>query len=221
MRSRAFRALGISVVLLLGFIAAKVHAQYIPVIFSEEPVWAVSVFHQVLVDNTTLFFGERQKPDVELTGIRLRRNLTDRLGLEATAAQFVGSGRRYGSGIAYYGVSLYHTLMPMSEESGVDYAAGYEIGLMEAERFAVAPSLHAQGWLIMRIVGDADRSFSLGAGIGGWYNRWVRGGRSTDLDVALEQTLIFEWFYVRSAFARGNATFDSRPVYTVEVGVRW
>ena len=220
MRSRTLRALGISLVLLPGFIAAEVSAQYIPSIFSAEPKWAASIFHQVLVDDPGLF-GGRREPDVELTGIRLRRNLTERLGLEATAARFTGSGRHYGSGLAYYSVSLYHTLMPMSAESGVNFAAGYEIGLMEFERFEVAPSLHAQGWGIMRIVGDADRSFSLGARIGGWYNRWIGGGRSTDLDFALDSTLIFEWFYVRSEYARGNATFDTRLFSILEAGVRW
>ena len=96
MRSRTLRALGISLVLLPGFIAAEVNAQYIPVIFSEEPKGAASVFYQVLEDQFFIF-NDRKELDVELTGIRLRRNLTHWLGLEATAGLFVGSGRHYGT----------------------------------------------------------------------------------------------------------------------------
>ena len=208
--------MGTSLVL-LPCVVVGAEAQYLPLIFSEEPKWAVSAVYQVMTEPPSLF--DPPKPDVELQGIRLRHNLMDKLGVEATATRFVGAGRQYGKGLAHYGVSLYHTLVPTSE--GRRFAVGYEIGMTEFERFEVAPSFHSQLWGILRMLGGPDRSLSMGLRGGGWYNRQTRGGQHSNVGLALGLMAIFDYFYVRTEWESSmNGAFDYREVYTIEAGIR-
>ena len=214
--SRALRVTGISLVLPLC-VMTEADAQHIPLIFSEEPKSAASAVYQII---------EPQYADsIELMGMRLRRNLTDRLGVEAVGARFVGSGR---DGFAHYGVSLYHTLVPTTEERR--FAAGYEIGMTKAKIIDPDRSLHGQLWGVMRVFGGLDRSLSLGARQGlfkNWPNAPKPGLAEIPADysgwgLAFGVMAIFDSVHFRVEYEdTTNAIIDNESVFNSEVGLRW
>ncbi len=220
LRSRVLRVTGISLLLLLCFVA-EADAQYIPLILSEDPKWAASAIYQVV---------ENYRPgSFDLMGFRLQRSLTDWLGVEAVAARFVSSGRDHGSGFGHYGLSLYHTLVPTNEDHR--FAAGYEIGVTKAQIGDIARSLHGQLWGTMRVFGGLDRSISVGAREGWFQNSQKKkrsypglievGSNYSGFGRAFGLMVIFDSYHLRVEYeGRTNAVIDNRRVVTSEVGLR-
>ena len=214
-RSRVLRVTGISLLLPLC-VVTEADAQHIPLIFSERPKSTVSAVYQLV---------EQYAGSIDLMGIRLRRNLTDRLGVEAVAARFVGSKR---DGFAHYGVSLYHTLVPTTEERR--FAAGYEIGLTKAQISNPDRSLHGQLWGVMRVFGGLDRSLSLGARQG-LFKNWPNAPKPGLTEIAADYSgwglafgvmAIFDSYHLRVEWEdTTNAIIDNQSVFNSEVGLRW
>ena len=221
LRSRVLRVTGISLLLPLCFVA-EADAQYIPLVLSEDPKWAASAIYQVLEDYRPSTF--------DLMGFRLRRNLTDWLGVEAVAARSIGSGGDHGSGFGHYGLSLYHTLVPANE--GHRFAAGYEIGVTKTQIGNFIRSLHGQLWGTVRVFGSLDRSISVGAREGWFQNSQKKkrlppgiieiGSQYSGFGRGFGLIVIFDSYHLRVEYeGRTNAIIDNRQVFTSEVGLGW
>ena len=220
LRSRVSCFAGTSLLLPLCFVA-EADAQYIPLLLSEDPKWAASAMYQVVEDHRPGSF--------DLIGIRLRRNLTDRLGVEAVAARYVGAWRSDARGFGHYGLSLYHTLVPTNEDHR--FAAGYEIGMTKAQIGDVARSLHGQLWGTMRVFGGLDRSINVGTREGWFQNSEKKSSFPGVFEVGSDYSgfgrafgllVIFDSYHLRVEYeGRTNAIIDHRQVFTSEVGLRW
>ncbi|MDE0082071.1 MAG: hypothetical protein OXT72_05425 [Gammaproteobacteria bacterium] len=218
-----FRLASLTGLLLLPLcLGAEADAQYIPLVVSEDHKWAVSAIYQMVDDY--------RPSSLDLMGIRLRRNLTDWLGVEAAGARFVGSGHDRGSGLAHFGLSLYHTLVPATEDHR--FQAGYAVGVTRTRVGDFVRSLHGQLWGTMRLLGGPERSLSVGAREGWFQNSQKKKSlRPGVIEVGSDYSgfgrtfglvVLLGPYHLRVEYeGRTNAVVEHRHVVTSEVGLRW